>query len=101
MAGLDALRRVARRSAIGLIRLYQRTLSRFLPPTCRFRPSCSNYMAEAIERYGLLRGGWMGFRRILRCNPFCPGGYDPVPPVPGDEAANGDSAQSNTSKMMG
>jgi putative membrane protein insertion efficiency factor len=64
---------------MGLIRLYQMTLSKVLPPSCRFEPSCSHYSYEAIRKYGLLKGSWLGFRRILRCNPFNPGGYDPVP----------------------
>ncbi len=61
------------------IRIYQLTLSKVLPPSCRFTPSCSRYTYMAIDKYGLFKGGWMGFRRILRCNPFNPGGYDPVP----------------------
>jgi uncharacterized protein len=65
--------------ALALIRLYQMTLSKALPPSCRFEPSCSHYTYEAIEKYGFIKGGWMGFRRIMRCNPFNPGGYDPVP----------------------
>ncbi|MBX3085643.1 MAG: membrane protein insertion efficiency factor YidD [Anaerolineae bacterium] len=65
--------------AMGLIRLYQVTLSPLLPPSCRFEPSCSRYTYQAIERYGFIRGGWLGFRRILRCNPFNPGGFDPIP----------------------
>jgi uncharacterized protein len=65
--------------ALGLIRLYQMTLSKALPPSCRFEPSCSRYTYQAIERYGFFRGSWLGFKRILRCNPFNPGGYDPVP----------------------
>ena len=64
---------------LGIIRLYQMTLSRALPPTCRFTPSCSQYSYEAIDRYGALRGGWLAVKRISRCHPFNPGGYDPVP----------------------
>jgi putative membrane protein insertion efficiency factor len=65
---------------LALIRLYQRTISRILPPdTCRFYPSCSHYGFQAIAKYGIIRGGWMAIKRILRCHPFHPGGYDPVP----------------------
>jgi len=63
---------------LGAIRLYQLTLSNLFPSTCRFEPSCSHYGYEAINRYGLLRGGWMAMRRLGRCHPFNPGGYDPV-----------------------
>jgi putative membrane protein insertion efficiency factor len=62
-----------------LIRLYQNTISKVLPPACRFVPSCSEYAHDAIEKYGLLKGGWMGVKRISRCHPLNPGGYDPVP----------------------
>jgi len=64
---------------LALIRLYQMTLSQVLPPSCRFEPSCSRYTYQAIDKYGLIKGSWLGFKRILRCNPFNPGGYDPVP----------------------
>jgi putative membrane protein insertion efficiency factor len=63
---------------VGMIRIYQKT-TRWMPPTCRFTPSCSNYTLQAIQKYGLLKGSWMGAKRILRCNPFNPGGHDPVP----------------------
>jgi len=67
-----------KRLAMALIRFYQLTISKALPPTCRFTPSCSQYGYEAIEKYGLLKGGWMAIRRVSRCHPFNPGGYDPV-----------------------
>ena len=62
-----------------LIRIYQRHISPAFPPRCRFRPTCSAYALEAIEKYGALKGGLMAVWRILRCNPFSKGGYDPVP----------------------
>ncbi|MCS7002442.1 MAG: membrane protein insertion efficiency factor YidD [Dehalococcoidia bacterium] len=64
---------------VAMIRGYQRTISRVTPPSCRFTPSCSQYGVEAIEKYGVIRGGGLTIWRILRCNPFNPGGYDPVP----------------------
>ena len=63
-----------------LIRAYQKTLSPFFGPACRFDPSCSNYMLEAIRTHGVGYGVFLGFRRILRCHPWNPGGHDPVPP---------------------
>lgn len=68
-----------RRPILWLIKLYQWTLSPILGGACRFYPSCSNYTYEAVERYGAWRGAWMGVKRLLRCNPWYQGGYDPVP----------------------
>jgi uncharacterized protein len=61
------------------IRGYQLVISPMIGPRCRFYPSCSCYAHTAIERYGVVRGFWLGLRRLLRCHPFAPGGYDPVP----------------------
>jgi putative membrane protein insertion efficiency factor len=64
---------------VAVIRVYQRTISPLLPPTCRFTPSCSEYAAQAIERYGAARGSVLAVKRLLRCHPWHPGGHDPVP----------------------
>jgi uncharacterized protein len=68
-----------RRSLGGLIRGYQLVLSPLLPPSCRFYPSCSQYALEAVNRHGAMKGTWLAARRLARCHPFNPGGYDPVP----------------------
>jgi len=65
--------------ALWVLSFYRRYISPGLPPSCRFTPSCSAYTYEAIDRYGVVKGGWMGVKRLVRCNPFNPGGYDPVP----------------------
>ena len=64
---------------LACIRFYQMLVSPWVGPCCRFHPSCSSYAYAAIERYGVLRGGWLGLKRILKCHPFHPGGVDPVP----------------------
>lgn len=61
-----------------LIKLYKNTISRILPSSCRFYPTCSEYAKQAIEKYGALKGGFMGLKRIAKCHPFHPGGIDPV-----------------------
>ncbi|HEV7429433.1 MAG TPA: membrane protein insertion efficiency factor YidD [Thermoanaerobaculia bacterium] len=65
--------------ALAPLRFYKRFLSPLLPPMCRFDPTCSIYMMQAIEKHGTLRGVWLGVRRLARCHPFNPGGWDPVP----------------------
>ncbi len=64
---------------IFVIGIYRRLISPFLPPSCRFYPTCSDYTQQALKKYGLVKGGYLGARRILRCHPGNPGGYDPVP----------------------
>lgn len=69
-----------RRLVILPIRLYQWFISPVLPPACRFHPTCSAYAVEAVLTHGVFRGGWLALRRIVRCHPWCEGGFDPVPP---------------------
>ncbi|MDD5307836.1 MAG: membrane protein insertion efficiency factor YidD [Deltaproteobacteria bacterium] len=68
-----------RRVALLFIRAYQAAISPLLGPCCRFHPSCSAYTAECVERFGAVRGTWLGLLRLLKCHPFHPGGYDPPP----------------------
>ena len=65
-------------AVIGMLRFYKRCISPLLPSACRFHPTCSEYMLEAVDRYGVLRGLGMGVKRLLRCHPFREGGFDPV-----------------------
>jgi putative membrane protein insertion efficiency factor len=64
---------------IALVRFYQYAISPWLGRRCRYFPSCSEYAVEAVQKYGALRGGWLGAKRVCRCHPWHPGGYDPVP----------------------
>ncbi|NCO68966.1 MAG: membrane protein insertion efficiency factor YidD [Acidobacteria bacterium] len=75
---------------MAVLRVYKRWVSPLLPPSCRFHPTCSVYMAEAIARFGVMRGVWLGVRRLSRCHPWHPGGFDPVP----DEGGEFDSWKS-------
>jgi uncharacterized protein len=93
-AGVRALRAVMglpRIVVVALLRLYRLVVSPLYGPTCRFYPSCSAYALEAVERHGVLRGGYLAVRRLLRCHPWNPGGVDPVPPVRGTAPAAGDA----------
>lgn len=69
-----------KRVLIWMVRFYRRAISPYTPPSCRFVPTCSEYALEALEKYGALKGGWLAFKRLMRCNPFNKGDYyDPVP----------------------
>lgn len=96
-----------------LIHGYRLLISPLLPATCRYTPTCSSYALEAIERFGPLRGSWMAIKRIVRCNPWHPGGYDPVPLIPmvgktdlrellrSNELSNASDAKANSSDEQG
>lgn len=68
-----------KKALMGLIRFYKKWISPAFPPSCRYTPTCSSYMLEAVDKYGPGKGAWMGIKRILRCHPWHPGGHDPVP----------------------
>lgn len=74
--------------ALTLIRAYQLLVSPFIPGGCRFSPSCSAYASEAVERHGVVKGAWLGLKRLLRCHPFGASGHDPVPAAHADHAAH-------------
>jgi uncharacterized protein len=75
---VDSMRNLAQLVVLQLLRAYKWAISPLLPPSCRYVPTCSEYAMEAVDRFGVLRGGWMACTRILRCHPFVRGGYDPV-----------------------
>lgn len=76
---MRTIRSWPKRALLWLIRFYRAAISPMHRPCCRFIPTCSQYALEAVEKYGAAKGGYLALRRILRCNPFCKGGYDPVP----------------------
>ncbi|MCQ2445340.1 MAG: membrane protein insertion efficiency factor YidD [Clostridia bacterium] len=85
-----------RKLLILLIRGYQKYISPLKGPCCRFIPTCSEYTVTAISRFGAIRGGWLAIKRILRCSPLCPGGYDPVPETfPGRKMKSSDQNDDN------
>jgi hypothetical protein len=85
------------RALILLIRIYQWAISPFLGPVCRFQPSCSRYAVACLELHGAVKGSWLTLRRLLRCHPFHPGGYDP-PPVPPGHPVSGLLPSSNAGR---
>lgn len=72
------LSHITKKTILFFIDAYRYVLSPFLPPSCRFNPTCSHYSREAVQRYGAARGVWLSVKRVLKCHPFHPGGYDPV-----------------------
>lgn len=76
---MEKINIILKNIVIGLIYVYRVCISPLFPPSCRFQPTCSQYFLEAIQRFGVWRGGFLGIKRIMRCHPFHPGGYDPVP----------------------
>ena len=79
------LKQLPKKSALAMLRFYKGAISPHLPAACRYSPSCSEYAKTAVERFGVLRGGAMAAKRVLRCNPFHTGGYDPVPSAMSEE----------------
>lgn len=77
----NPLRSLLQTLLLGFIRVYRWVISPLFPPVCRYHPTCSQYALEAIARFGPWRGSWLALRRISRCHPWHPGGYDPVPPL--------------------
>lgn len=88
---LQAVNATAARIALAVIRFYQRVISPLTPPACRFSPTCSHYTYQAIERFGIWRGGWLGLCRLSKCHPFHAGGADPVPEAGPVKSKGGDT----------
>ncbi|MEE2732208.1 MAG: membrane protein insertion efficiency factor YidD [Pseudomonadota bacterium] len=84
--------------ALFLLKLYQLAISPLMPPHCRFEPSCSTYAQEAIQRYGFARGSLLTLRRLSKCHPWGPGGYDPVPDANGHQGCNHSKTNPTDSK---
>jgi putative membrane protein insertion efficiency factor len=76
---VNRIKKILGKILIGLIRIYQYAISPYLPPSCRYTPSCSVYGVEAIQKYGPIKGGWLTLKRFASCNPWGGSGYDPVP----------------------
>ena len=79
------LNTMIRRAVLAVLRLYRYVISPVLPPSCRFVPSCSEYAMVSVERFGVRRGTWLAMRRVLKCHPWGPAGFDPVPGTPEKE----------------
>ncbi len=79
-----------RRLVVGFIKLYQLLLSPILGQNCRFQPTCSHYASQAIDRFGVIKGGYLSLRRLIKCHPFHEGGYDPVPELTEDQKHKSD-----------
>jgi len=75
---------IPRRLILGALTVYRYALSPLMGPRCRFEPSCSAYASDSVSRFGAIRGGWLGIKRVCKCHPWHPGGYDPVPPPRAD-----------------
>jgi len=79
MTWIKPIKQIPAQAAILMVRLYQKLISPWLGQRCRFHPSCSNYCIDALNQHGMVHGLWLGLRRICKCHPFHPGGFDPVP----------------------
>jgi putative membrane protein insertion efficiency factor len=98
---VSGLANVPKRVAVVIIRGYRALISPLLPPSCRFTPTCSEYAITSIERFGVLRGGWLAAKRIGRCHPWNPGGRDPVPDALPDRSQTArDDARGGAARVL-